>query len=184
MAVLAVYSVSDEILNIVDAYNSKKCKTCDDILVLDANWTESLSRNYSYICLPCKRINDSIQRRSRDVPIRPKPNLEEIKKHKRKYSLKYWQDNPDKRAYHTYKNNAKTRDLVFNITFEEFMSFWQQPCSYCGDEIKTIGVDRINSSTGYDLDNLVPCCSRCNWMKSDLSTDAFIEHCKKIIRGS
>lgn len=82
--------------------------------------------------------------------------------------------------YSAYKRGAKARGLDFNLTIEQFKTFWQQPCSYCGEKIKTIGLDRIDSIIGYNIDNVTPCCTTCNRMKSSQITADFLERCKKI----
>lgn len=88
------------------------------------------------------------------------------------------------RKYDEYKAGAKLRGLDFDITIKEFYSFWKQPCTYCGAVIKTIGLDRVDSSKGYLVSNLVPCCSTCNVMKLDLTKKDWIDHMKKIIKFS
>ena len=45
---------------------------------------------------------------------------------------------------------------------------------------KVNGIDRIDSSKGYSLDNCVPCCPLCNRLKSDLDKNMFLEHISKI----
>ena len=78
--------------------------------------------------------------------------------------------------YTAYKRGAKKRGKKFELTFQEFMTFWQLPCFYCGDPIDTIGLDRIDNSIGYREDNVVSCCTSCNTAKMSLSqTDFFIK---------
>lgn len=78
------------------------------------------------------------------------------------------------------KRNAFKRGVDWTLSRDQFMTFWQSPCSYCGDGIDTIGLDRIDNQRGYTMDNVVPCCGRCNSMKSDLSRDQFVERCQRI----
>ena len=40
------------------------------------------------------------------------------------------------------------------------------------------GIDRIDSNIGYTVNNCVPCCTICNHMKNDLTTDEFYNHIK------
>src|SRR5918911_5320050 len=61
-------------------------------------------------------------------------------------------------CYKDYKRGAELRGYKFNLTVKEFMEYWQKPCYYCGAEIKTIGLDRVNNKYGYGIDNVVPCC--------------------------
>ena len=80
-----------------------------------------------------------------------------------------------------YRDGAVKRGLPFDLTDKEFISFWQKPCTYCGDDIETIGLDRINSELGYNVTNVTPCCKRCNEMKmADTKTD-WINKMKKIL---
>lgn len=82
--------------------------------------------------------------------------------------------------YKRYKDNAKKREISFNLSFEEFCRYWQLSCTYCKQPIITIGLDRKNNDKGYQLDNITPCCSECNKMKRGMFYIQFIEHCKKV----
>lgn len=85
-----------------------------------------------------------------------------------------------KERFRLYKKSAKERGYPFQISMEQFMLFWKKPCSYCGDEIETIGLDREDNSKGYSIDNIIPCCKHCNRMKSTMGKTEFIERIKKI----
>ncbi len=111
----------------------------------------------------------------------------------RKYGLEYYYKNQEKilislkefkqskkGRYKTYKQNAMSRNLNFEITFEEFCLLWQKPCTYCGSEIKTIGLDRINNNEPYYSSNLTPCCTNCNKMKEKMTVKEFLSQCEKI----
>lgn len=79
-----------------------------------------------------------------------------------------------KTRYDKYKRDAKRRNYSWELTFDEFMSFWQEKCSYCDVPIETIGLDRIDNTQGYKISNVTPCCSSCNNMKADLEEDTFV----------
>ncbi len=109
------------------------------------------------------------------------------------YQKKYNQENKEERReydrnhfytlkgkYKEYKKAAKQRGIEFNITFEQFMTFWQKDCSYCGDKIKTVGLDRVNNTEGYVVSNILSCCWTCNKVKKTRSRQEFLEHCKKV----
>lgn len=83
--------------------------------------------------------------------------------------------------YSKYKYSSIKRGYDFSLTMEEFLTFWNKPCSYCGDSIITIGIDRIDNMKGYSINNCVPCCKVCNGMKLNYSQDFWITHMKKII---
>jgi hypothetical protein len=84
--------------------------------------------------------------------------------------------------YATYRVNALKRGLVFELSFEDFLKFWQQPCHYCGDSIETIGLDRVDNTKGYSPDNVVSCCTRCNRMKLKEAYADFIDRCIKVAK--
>lgn len=112
----------------------------------------------------------------------------------REKSKKYYQNNKEtfrKRMnehyhtlngqYHQYKKAAKKRNIIFNLTQEDCVNFYNTSCSYCGDTVKDLGIDRIDSNIGYTVTNSVSCCSTCNYMKHVLSIKDFMLHIKKII---
>lgn len=91
-------------------------------------------------------------------------------------------DRPE-RCYKMYQRNAKKSNRVFSLSLEEFSGFWQQPCFYCGGEILTVGIDRINNDIGYIKTNVVACCNTCNLMKRTLNQKDFIAQCRQILKN-
>lgn len=83
--------------------------------------------------------------------------------------------------FNVYKQNARRREIEFSLSLSDFISMWKSPCSYCGGEIKTIGIDRIKNDRGYIPGNVTPCCSICNRSKGSMSYIEFVEHCKKVV---
>ena len=88
-----------------------------------------------------------------------------------------------KGRYGTYKTSAKTRAISFDLTMEEFLTYWQADCSYCKRPIPTVGIDRIDSDIGYTLANCVPCCTICNLMKSDHSLEDWQTNMLMALKG-
>lgn len=84
-----------------------------------------------------------------------------------------------------YKRNAFKRGYSFELTFEEVCNLISQNCHYCGAEpketsaekqrnateipFKRNGIDRVDNSKGYTIDNVIPCCRNCNIAKSTMS---------------
>jgi hypothetical protein len=81
-----------------------------------------------------------------------------------------------------YINSAKNINIRFDLTREQFNDLVLTPCFYCSsyNELEVIGIDRINSSKNYTLENCVPCCKTCNYMKGTLTRKAFILQAHKI----
>lgn len=86
----------------------------------------------------------------------------------------------------SYFQNAKKRNLEFNLTNKEFLKLTSSNCYYCGKvpsnkikghrsngEYVYNGIDRIDTKKGYTLDNCVPCCSICNYGKNAFTHDEF-----------
>jgi hypothetical protein len=79
------------------------------------------------------------------------------------------------------KRCAKGRHIPWELTREQAMKFWQTPCAYCGAEIETLGLDRVDYTKPYTIDNVVSCCRLCNVMKFTLSPEEFLAHCRRIV---
>ncbi len=92
---------------------------------------------------------------------------------------------------------AKTKHLKkqHNLTEVDFLRLIESPCFYCGlvkdqiynrrDKEKTfifyhVGIDRIDSSKDYLLDNCIPCCRTCNTMKMDVPPSEWLSRIKSI----
>ena len=100
--------------------------------------------------------------------------------------------------YEQCHTSSKTRGINFNLTKKEHFEIITKDCYYCGTppEVRQPtrgkdryvgvpapynGVDRVDSSIGYVRANCVPCCSKCNYMKHELSVSSFTEHVLKIV---
>jgi hypothetical protein len=98
------------------------------------------------------------------------------------------------RVYTQYSSAAKKRGHSFSLTKDEFYDIIEKSCHYCGGAPSNVmktknangeyvynGVDRFDSSRGYETGNVFPCCKNCNYMKRDLSYDEFIAHIRLIL---
>ena len=96
--------------------------------------------------------------------------------------------------FRNYRNQS--RGLGFELTLEEFKKITKQDCYYCKNKPMNIidrssarcngvyvynGIDRIDNSKGYAIENVVPCCKICNSMKGKLSQKDFYKHIKRIL---
>lgn len=88
--------------------------------------------------------------------------------------------NEPRGKYAEYKSAAKRRKLTFDLTLEEFTTFWKQPCYYCQAPIETIGLDRLDNYKGYTISNVVPCDIICNRAKASMTPEEFIVLCTKV----
>lgn len=109
-------------------------------------------------------------------------NKEQLKEYRREYYRKYYYSLNGR--WNENRQNAKRRNIKWELTKEEFKTFWQKPCYYCGDKIATIRLDRIDSTKGYTMGNLVSCCKKCNYAKRGLNQEEFVQHCQKVVKRS
>jgi len=97
------------------------------------------------------------------------------------------------------KQGAKYRNLKWTLTDEEVRDLIQKPCYYCGKlpenhlnnkdiqnhcrgDFPSNGLDRIDNSKGYTIDNVVSCCYKCNAMKEKQSISEFRNQITKIYK--
>lgn len=101
-------------------------------------------------------------------------------------------------VYSNYKSRAKSKNWEFLISKEEFTNLIHSNCHYCDlspnkfrkDRVKNLrvidtnefsnGIDRLDSSKGYIIDNVVACCEDCNKAKRNLSYTQFLDLITKI----
>jgi hypothetical protein len=94
-----------------------------------------------------------------------------------------------------YKHSARARKLSFTITNEDIKFISSLDCFYCGSPPRNIfgpkranggylqnGIDRVDNTKGYDLENCVPCCKQCNYAKRDQTTEEFYAWISRLTR--
>jgi len=98
-----------------------------------------------------------------------------------------------RRTIKQYKNSAKRRGWSWKLTEEQFKKITQENCFYCGAKPSNItknkgyfgeyvysGIDRVDNSKGYSMDNIVPCCKSCNSTKGIATQEEFKARIKRI----
>lgn len=95
------------------------------------------------------------------------------------------------RILHIYQNHAKERNLNFSLEKKDFIALVKSSCYYCGmkpsnrfknnkEIFHYSGIDRMDSSLGYTLDNCVAACYCCNLAKMEMSKIEFIQWAKRV----
>jgi hypothetical protein len=101
-----------------------------------------------------------------------------------------------------YKKGALDRGYCFSLSIEEFSIITKQNCYYCASPpSKTYpskiykglkdpdrfyvynGIDRLDPAKGYTIENSRACCSDCNYAKSDLTEEQFLDLIEKIYKN-
>lgn len=104
--------------------------------------------------------------------------------------------------YSHLKRRDKNKGFSDTISLEAFSILSKSPCKYCGLEyskeiedrlneskkqkrlsdhvLRCNGVDRVDSSKGYTVENSVPCCKYCNTAKNTMSESEFLKWIKRV----
>lgn len=101
------------------------------------------------------------------------------------------------KLYGQYRYKAKIRGLTFTINIDEFQGLIFNRCYLCGSppqnrihrrnivgELIYNGLDRVDSSRGYEIDNVKACCFKCNIMKMKTPLKDFKRQVSKIFKFS
>lgn len=103
-----------------------------------------------------------------------------------------------RRVYREYKKAALSRKMEFTLTENELDDIIHQNCYYCGSLPSNSfplyrtkdspvfyysGIDRVDNTIGYVKSNVVPCCSICNFAKSNLTLEQFTKWAKQLYFG-
>jgi hypothetical protein len=101
------------------------------------------------------------------------------------------QDAGYRSIYSSYKLNAKSRGFDFNIDFDYAVSILKSDCHYCGIEPSNTymksyynatynGIDRVDNTKGYEMNNIVSCCKMCNIAKNNNTEEYFLQWVKRL----
>ena len=93
--------------------------------------------------------------------------LKAQRKHDRKtnHALTIFRD-----CRHSDKRSGRTNDLT-----KDFVALTiNRDCFYCGETLLRMSLDRVDNSKGHTMDNVIPACVRCNYIRKDMPYDAWI----------
>lgn len=113
-----------------------------------------------------------------------------------------WGESFVRRLYRSYKRNAEIKNRAFDLSKDEFKDLITTNCNYCKrlpndvwerkdpnnssdrhyGKFKYNGIDWIDSSGGYERDNVISCCKTCNRMKSDFTEYEFRAHIQLLFK--
>lgn len=160
--------------------NTKICKNCKQDLPISAFHKASREKlGVRANCKLCRNIEGKKYKSQSHVKERCKQQYQENKEQIRdRLNIYYW---TLVSQYHGYKKRAKEKSIVFELSKDECSNFYNTNCYYCGDFYLGLGIDRVDNSLGYKLDNVVSCCKWCNYAKNVRTQAEFFDQCFKII---
>lgn len=171
--------IAIEMINVYDSLGRKKwlCKCeCGKTEKLS---THLLNGGFVKSCKHCTPRNTDIEKKQQNKKngFQPKP----------------FGESSFNALYCSYKCGAKSRNLEFLLTKEEFKLLVTSNCFYCNKKPSQIynrknsngsftynGVDRIDNCKGYTIKNSRPCCKKCNILKFNLTENEFLNLIIKI----
>lgn len=152
------------------------CSGCDRTFVVQG---QNLRTGRSKTCVECGQLRSN----------KAKIGRKKSKKSAEQMRVEY--------LFRDKKKNAKSRGISWDLTIEQFQQLIFKNCHYTGlppsntvnilahkglhkdfEEngwITYNGIDRLNSSKGYEFNNCVPCSSIANKAKLDMSEAEFYE---------
>jgi hypothetical protein len=169
-----------------------KCHYCSDFNKI--NGIDRIDSNKCYEdenCVSCcKQCNHMKNDTNQEIFIKL---CEHIATFNKLYDGKLYNDiliNTKFGRYSQYKSSADKRNIIFELTKDEFINIVSKPCNYCGISDLTYyntngagGIDRIDSNNNYIISNCISCCGMCNKMKLDYTKDDFLNKCVQIINN-
>jgi hypothetical protein len=146
-----------------------KCDCGNEARIRTANLTCNITKSCG--CLALENMNKFIQeKRKKPIGIRCRNAV-----------------------FNSYKTSSKARGLDFKLSMEDFVRLTSMNCHYCDSVPKSVkkseyghgefvynGIDRVDNSVGYTIDNCVSCCGMCNFMKRSYNQLDFINQAIKI----
>jgi hypothetical protein len=182
----------------IDRSVKRTCNNCKYTKELSEFYFRPDTYLYSYLCFPCKKdiMGESYKKMmfSRYVE-NPKEerrkNAERMKEYREKNPKKWkeimdkWKSNPVNVM--NVKINLINNECryTYEMSHDRALELITRECYYCdgfSDNVNNFnGYDRVNNEIHYTDDNVVACCSTCNYIKHCLSQDIFLQHAKNIV---
>lgn len=91
-----------------------------------------------------------------------------------------------RRRFSSGRLRVTKKGIQFVLSFEEYALIIEKPCYYCNRKMTDecgLGLDRVDNSIGYVINNVVSCCSICNGMKSNYPFDWFLSHIQMVYKN-
>ena len=123
----------------------------------------------SSVCRGCYNT----KRAPKQKEYRSKP---EVKEHYNDADRKRRVD-PLKRSSIILKDSRRSdrrSNRYHNLTLDHIESLINQRCSYCGELDLKMTLDRKDNAIGHTIDNVVPSCVRCNYIRRDMPYEAWL----------
>jgi hypothetical protein len=149
----------------------KKCKECggnDPEKLLRVTRKGKVYRRS--LCRRCHRVSQKAWRkahpeRSRQIWIRAHERRKAKRKRGDKLENFIWRDS---------RKTDKKKGLENDLTKEFIAEQIAKGCCYCGEKELRMTLDRVDNELGHMMDNVVPACIRCNYIRGNMPHEAWL----------
>ena len=77
--------------------------------------------------------------------------------------------------YRDAKASDSKHNREFSLTTQQISALIEQGCCYCGETTLRMTLERIDNGLGHTLENVVPACLRCNYIRRDMPHRAWLQ---------
>ena len=146
---------------------SQECEKKNNKIKKDkANEYNQQENNNKLMCLICNKVDEE-KNFINNKCLKCYENYRKAEQNRNK-------SEPINKVISYIKKSASNRNINWNITDDECIKLCNNNC-YCNRLIGFNGIDRIDSSKDYNINNCVSCCKICNYMKGDKTVKEFID---------
>ena len=87
-------------------------------------------------------------------------------------------------TFNHYKYDSTIKRRLFELSFEQFETIVKTPCYYCGivQDKGFNGIDRMDQTQGYVIENCVSSCKLCNFLKGAVDNITFLQRVEHILK--
>jgi hypothetical protein len=164
------------------------------LLVLEASERRDSSGGIFYLCqCDCGTVKDVSKNKLKRGHTRSCGCLNTFNREKKQRRLLLPGEALFNKILYSYKSSAIKRKIDWQISNDIAIALLKGSCFYCGSppcrlkdykrlngKVLFNGIDRVNNNIGYIEENLVSCCSKCNFAKHTMSLEEFKNHVTKI----
>ena len=157
----------------------KLCPKCENPKPLSAFPIDrSKSDGLHHLCRTCLKARSDEYRRNRTPgQIRSRKATEKkYRESERGRELAKGHSRKSTRSVSGRFSGSRSRAIrggkTWMLTKEEYRELLSKSCEYCSGPLPetSTGLDRLDNKKGYSLDNVVPCCTLCNYARRDQFT--------------
>jgi hypothetical protein len=92
----------------------------------------------------------------------------------REYRRRRRRANPVQLIWEDSRRSDKKKGLENDLTKEFIAEQIDKGCSYCGETELRMTLDRVDNGLGHTMDNVVPACIRCNYVRGNMPHEAWL----------